>query len=89
VTAAWHSFGMEWKEHVGWIAPIVATMLAVMLIRHAEVLRADKRLSRAVLAFACAGLLGTAVAGFFGAMLDKTAPVAGGSTYTVMGGHHD
>jgi hypothetical protein len=88
-TAAWHSFGMEWKEHVGWVAPIVATMLAVVLTRHGDELRADKRLSRAVLAFACAGLLATAVAGFFGAMLDKTAPVTGGATYTVMGGRHD
>ncbi|SEG60324.1 hypothetical protein SAMN05421819_3720 [Bryocella elongata] len=87
-TAAWHSFGMEWKEHAGWIAPIVATMLAVVMIRHAAALRVDKRLGRAVLTFACAGLLATAVAGFFGAMLDKTAPVVGGATYTVMGGHH-
>lgn len=87
-TAAWHNFGMEWKEHIGWIAPIVATMLAVVMIRHAAALRADKRLGRAVLLFACVGLFATAVAGFFGAMLDKTAPVAGGATYTVMGGHH-
>ena len=21
-TKAWHTFGMEWKEHVGWFAPI-------------------------------------------------------------------
>jgi hypothetical protein len=88
-TAAWHNFGMEWKEHAGWIAPIVATMLAVVMIRHAAALRADKRLGRAVLLFACAGLFATAVAGFFGAMLDKTAPVVGGPTYTVMAGHHD
>src|SRR5436309_3255333 len=23
--AAWHTIGMEWKEHVAWIAPLLAT----------------------------------------------------------------
>jgi hypothetical protein len=23
--AGWHTFGMEWKEHVAWLAPILAT----------------------------------------------------------------
>jgi hypothetical protein len=27
-TAGWHTIGMEWKEHVGWIAPILATAAA-------------------------------------------------------------
>jgi hypothetical protein len=88
-TAGWHTLGMEWKEHAGWIAPIVATMLAFLLIRHSDALRADKRLSRAVFAFACAGLLGASVASFFGAMLDKTAPVTGGATWVLAGGHHE
>ncbi len=26
--AGWHEFGMEWKEHVGWLAPIAATVVA-------------------------------------------------------------
>jgi hypothetical protein len=24
-TASWHEFGMEWKEHAAWLAPILAT----------------------------------------------------------------
>ena len=24
----WHAFGMEWKEHVAWFAPLLATAVA-------------------------------------------------------------
>ncbi len=24
-SAGWHNFGMEWKEHVAWLAPFLAT----------------------------------------------------------------
>ncbi|MFI5332145.1 MAG: hypothetical protein ACHQ2F_14080, partial [Desulfobaccales bacterium] len=27
-TAGWHDFGMEWKEHIAWLAPILATAVA-------------------------------------------------------------
>src|SRR5439155_20124447 len=30
-TAEWHEFGMEWKEHVAWIVPIVATSVAFVV----------------------------------------------------------
>jgi hypothetical protein len=30
-TADWHEFGMEWKEHIAWIAPILATVAAASL----------------------------------------------------------
>jgi hypothetical protein len=26
--AEWHHFGMEWKEHIAWIAPYLATVVA-------------------------------------------------------------
>jgi hypothetical protein len=31
-TADWHTFGMEWKEHVAWIAPILATVAAGLVV---------------------------------------------------------
>ena len=74
-TAAWHEFGMEWKEHVAWISPILATVVAFIvlyygtnLIRHDFVRRTAIILF--VLAFAFA-----AVAGAFGAFITKVAPV--------------
>ena len=31
-TAQWHSFGMEWKEHIAWISPILATVVAFIVV---------------------------------------------------------
>jgi hypothetical protein len=74
-TEDWHKFGMEWKEHVAWISPILATVVAFIvvyygtnLIRHERVRRTAMTLF--VLAFAFA-----AVAGAFGAFITKVAPV--------------
>ncbi|MBI3750759.1 MAG: hypothetical protein HY263_03750 [Chloroflexi bacterium] len=75
-TAAWHNFGMEWKEHIAWMAPFLATAVAfavayygVQLIRRGEIRRAVLVLF--VLAFVAAG-----VAGLYGALITKAAPVA-------------
>ena len=74
-TALWHTFGMEWKEHIGWFAPILATTVAFVVAYYGTQIADDGRLRRAalwlfVLAFAAAG-----VAGIFGAFLNKVAPV--------------
>jgi hypothetical protein len=75
-TADWHNFAMEWKEHIAWFAPFLATAVAfavayygVQLIRRGDIRRAA--LVFFVLAFAAAG-----VAGLFGALITKAAPVA-------------
>jgi hypothetical protein len=31
-TESWHEFGMEWKEHIAWIAPMLATSAAVIAV---------------------------------------------------------
>jgi hypothetical protein len=31
-TAEWHRFGMEWKEHVAWIAPFLSTAVAFAVL---------------------------------------------------------
>lgn len=74
-TKAWHTFGMEWKEHVGWFAPILATAVAFVVWRYGEDIAQHSPLRRALLwmfvvAFAAAG-----VAGLFGAFLNKVAPI--------------
>jgi hypothetical protein len=43
-TSAWHSIGMEWKEHVAWLVPIAITMTAVVVIRHGSHLAGDASL---------------------------------------------
>src|SRR3984957_1771864 len=75
---AWHSLGMEWKEHIAWFAPISITMVASVFIRYGRDLRNHRQLRAAVLCFAAASFVAAGVAGFFGAMLNKYAPVQGG-----------
>ena len=79
-TSGWHSLGMEWKEHVAWFAPISMTMVAFVFIRYGRDLKRHRQLRAAVLSFAVASLVSAGIAGFWGAMINKYAPVQGGST---------
>ncbi len=76
--AGWHSLGMEWKEHVAWLIPMSMTMAASVFIRNGKALRDESPLRGAVLCFVAASFFAAGVAGFFGAMLNKNAPVKGG-----------
>jgi MFS family permease len=79
-TTNWHSLGMEWKEHVAWFAPISITMAASIFFRYGRDLRNHRQLRAAVLCFTLASFVAAAIAGFFGAMINKYAPVQGGHT---------
>jgi len=73
--SGWHTFGMEWKEHIAWFAPILATVVAFLVWKYGRELPHDDKLRRMVivlfvLAFAAAG-----IAGLFGALITKAAPV--------------
>jgi len=78
-TAGWHSLGMEWKEHVAWLAPISITMVAFVFLRYGRALRRHRELRSAVLCFAVVSFVAAGIAGFWGAMLTKAAPVEGGT----------
>jgi hypothetical protein len=78
LTAGWHTYGMEWKEHIAWLTPIAMTMTAYVFIRYGPDLARHQRLRGAVLGFTAAAFLATAVAGAFGAFLNKYAPIRGG-----------
>jgi len=74
-TESWHEFGMEWKEHVGWIAPILATAVAFIVTYYGPRLIARTWL-RAVAIVMFVGAFGAAVVGgAFGAFLNKVAPI--------------
>jgi hypothetical protein len=75
-TAEWHKFGMEWKEHVAWIAPFLATVVAFAVLRYGNELAKNKSarymlIGLFLLSFALAG-----IAGALGALITKAAPVA-------------
>ena len=63
-----------------------ATMVAYVLTRYRGAMGEYPRVRRAVIAFSVAALLAAGIAGSFGAMIDKAAPVEGGGTVRVMGG---
>jgi hypothetical protein len=74
-TAGSHEFGMEWKEHVAWISPLLATVVAYAVMRYGNELVNNSRaryfiMVLFILSFAVAG-----VAGVLGALITKAAPV--------------
>lgn len=83
-TKEWHAFGMEWKEHVAWIAPIAMTMVAYVYWKYCWCLAKHRDLRKAALIFTLAAFLATGVAGAFGAFLNKYAPIRGGETIQLM-----
>jgi hypothetical protein len=85
-TREWHNFGMEWKEHVAWIAPIAMTMVAYVYWKYGRGVDKHRELRKAALVFTLAAFFATAVAGGFGAFINKYAPVRGGATINLMKG---
>ena len=86
MTSGWHDIGMEWKEHVAWITPIAMTMVAYVFIKYGPQLARRPQLRNAVLGFTAAAFVATGVAGAFGALLNKFAPVRGGPEIVLMRG---
>lgn len=85
-TSEWHNFGMEWKEHVAWIAPIAMTMVGYVYWKYGRGVNKHRDMRRAVLGFTFVAFLAAGAAGAFGAFLNKYAPVRGGATIELMKG---
>lgn len=83
-TAGWHSLGMEWKEHIAWFAPISLTALARLYAVYGGRLRQRSGLRQAAFGLLALAFFATCVAGFFGAMLNKYAPVRGGHNIVLL-----
>jgi hypothetical protein len=73
-TALWHTFGMEWKEHVAWLAPILATAVAYVVMRYGVRLAALPQVRNALMTMFTLAFLAAAAAGMFGAFINKVAP---------------
>lgn len=73
--AAWHTFGMEWKEHAGWAVPILATAVAVIVTVYRGRLADLPEVRRFVLFLFVMTFIAATVAGLFGAFLNKIAPI--------------
>ena len=75
-TKDWHEFAMEWKEHVAWIAPLLATAVAFAVIYYGASLIRRSDVRRGVIIFFTLAFVAAGVAGMFGAFITKAAPVS-------------
>jgi hypothetical protein len=74
-TAGWHNFGMEWKEHIAWLVPIAATIVAYIVSKYGSKLANEPRIRNAAAWFLVIAFVAAAVAGGLGAFITKAAPV--------------
>ena len=74
-TAEWHTFGMEWKEHVGWLAPIAATVVAFAVTYYGPTLAKKVGERRVLVIFFIIAFATASIAGVFGAFINKVAPI--------------
>ena len=73
--AGWHTFGMEWKEHVAWLAPILVTAVAALVSYYGRELVQMEKVRKAALVLFVLAFVAAAVAGLFGAFINKAAPI--------------
>ena len=74
-TASWHTFGMEWKEHIAWLSPMLATAVAFLVLFYGAAMARSDRLRRTAMTLFVVAFASAAVAGAFGALITKSAPV--------------
>lgn len=73
--SGWHTFGMEWKEHVAWMAPILATAVAFIVTYYGPRLIPRSWLRAIVILMFVGAFAAAVVGGAFGAFLNKVAPI--------------
>jgi len=74
-TAAWHTFAMEWKEHIAWMAPFLATTVAFVILYYGIQLIRRQEMRRPLMGAFALAFSAAAVAGIFGAFITKAAPI--------------
>lgn len=74
-TAWLHSFAMETKEHVPWIAAMLATAVAFAAWRHRSALLTDPRLGRIVTSLLIVCFAIVAYVSLLGVFVNKVAPL--------------
>jgi len=73
--SGWHIFGMEWKEHVAWVSPILAVAAAFLVVKYGPVLAENAKLRRMVAIIFVLSFATAAIAGLLGAFITKAAPI--------------
>lgn len=74
-TAYLHKFGMEWKEHVAFLAPMAATVVAFAMQYYGALLVKKTEIRRWLIVFFTIAFATAAVAGGLGAIITRAAPI--------------
>ncbi len=74
-TEVWHKFGMEWKEHIAWGAPLLATSAFLLVLYYGPRIMARPWLRTAIIVLLVGAFAAAAVGGVFGAFINKVAPI--------------
>src|SRR5215207_9463510 len=74
-TEDWHRFGMEWKEHIAWLSPMLATVAAFLVFYYGPALARNRTARLLVLVVFTGAFATAAIAGLFGALITKVAPI--------------
>jgi hypothetical protein len=74
-TKDWHEFAMEWKEHIAWLAPLLATAAAFVVFYYRAELVRNPLARKIAMALFIAAFAVAVIAGLLGALITKKAPV--------------
>jgi len=74
-TDLWHKFAFEWKEHIAFATPILATAVALLVTYYGTRLVRNDRIRWALIGMFVAAFGAAAIAGLFGALVTKVAPI--------------
>ena len=66
---------MEWKEHIAWISPMLATVAAFLVVYYGPSLAKNAKLRNITIGFFVAAFVVAGIAGIFGALITKAAAV--------------
>ena len=72
--AFWETFAMEWKVHIGWTTPFLATAVAFTALRYRHRLVADRLVRKVMTIMLLLAFAGALVAAGLGAVVNVTAP---------------
>ena len=74
-TAEYHHFGMEWKEHVAWISPLLVTVVAFGIFKYGKELAAKPGARNIMIALFLLSFAVAGIAGVLGALITKASPL--------------
>ncbi|MFV0521190.1 MAG: hypothetical protein ACK5MI_02000 [Mangrovibacterium sp.] len=73
--ANWHSYGMEWKEHIAWLSPFIFTVVAYVVTVCGRSIARDKYLRKMLMILLTLAFVSAGIAALLGALITKKAPL--------------